>query len=152
MHSERVAEYYAVAQAIERELNLQNRNSSQGCRQNKDKFATSPVALGCNFTGNTINNSVFSLSFYQKEAVGGNKLATTYKLYFANITGKPICQPRYIIADKTSANEQERIFKVHFNLNNQGYDNKEKYYLLIEAADGTVYKKIEFTIDIALDF
>lgn len=32
------------------------------------------------------------------------------------------------------------------------YNNKEKYYLLIEAADGTVYKKIEFTIDIALDF
>ena len=128
------------------------RNSSQGYKQNKDKFVTSPVALGCNFTGNTINNSVFSLSFYQKEAVGSNKLATTYKLYFANITGKPICQPRYIIADKTSTNEQKRIFKVHFSLNNQSYNNKEKYYLLIEAADGTVYKKIEFTIDIAFDF
>lgn len=128
------------------------RNSSQVYKQNRERFATKPVALGCNFTGNTLNNSVFSLSFYQKEAVGGNKLATTYKLYFANIIGKPICQPRYIIADKTSANEQERIFKVHFSLNNQKYNSKEKYYLLIEAADGTVYKKIEFTIDVALDF
>lgn len=128
------------------------RTGSQAYKQNKDKFISSPVALGCNFTGNTINNAVFSLSFYQKEAVGLNKLATTYKLYFTNIAGKPICQPCYIVADKTTDNEQERIFKVHFTLNNQSYSSREKYYLVIEAADGSVYKKIEFTLDIALDF
>lgn len=128
------------------------RTGSQAYKQNKDKFISTPVALGCNFTGNTINNAVFSLSFYQKEAVGSNKLATTYKLYFTNIAGKPICQPCYIVADKTTENEQERIFRVHFTLNNQSYSSREKYYLLIEAADGTVYKKIEFTLDIALDF
>ena len=44
----------------------------------------------------------------------------------------------------------QRILPI--SLNNQSYNNKEKYYLLIEAADGTVHKKIEFTIDIALDF
>ena len=128
------------------------RNSSLGYKQNKAKFETKPVDLGCNFTGNTINNPVFSLSFYQKEPVTLNRLATTYKLYFTNIAGKPICQPCVIIADKISANEQERIFKVHFSLHNQAYNNKEKYYLIIEMADGSIYKKIEFNIDIAFDF
>ena len=128
------------------------RNSSLGYKQNKAKFETKPVDLGCNFTGNTINNPVFSLSFYQKEPVTLNRLATTYKLYFTNIAGKPICQPCVIIADKISANEQERIFKVHFSLHNQAYNNKEKYYLIIEIADGSIYKKIEFNIDIAFDF
>ena len=128
------------------------RNSSLGYKQNKAKFETKPVDLGCNFTGNTINNPVFSLSFYQKEPVTLNRLATTYKLYFTNIAGKPICQPCVIIADKISANEQERIFKVHFSLHNQEYNNKEKYYLIIEMADGSIYKKIEFNIDIAFDF
>lgn len=92
------------------------------------------------------------MSFYQKEPVTLNRLATNYKLYFTNIAGKPICQPCIIVADKISANEQERIFKVHFSLHNQPYDKKEKYYLIIEAADGSVYKQIEFTIDIAFDF
>lgn len=128
------------------------RNSSVGYKQNKDKFDAKPVALGCNFTGNTINNPVFSLSFYQKEPVALNRLATNYKLYFTNIAGKPICQPCIIVADKISANEQERIFKVHFSLHNQPYDKKEKYYLIIEAANGSIYKQIEFTIDIAFDF
>ncbi len=128
------------------------RNSSVGYKQNKDKFDAKPVALGCNFTGNTINNPVFSLSFYQKEPVALNRLATNYKLYFTNIAGKPICQTCIIVADKISANEQERIFKVHFSLHNQPYDKKEKYYLIIEAADGSIYKQIEFTIDIAFDF
>lgn len=81
-----------------------------------------------------------------------NRLATNYKLYFTNIAGKPICQPCVIVADKASANEQERIFKVHFSLHNQPYDKKGKYYLVIEAADGSIYKQIEFTIDIAFDF
>lgn len=128
------------------------RNSSQGYQQNKDKFDMKPVSIECNFSGTTINNSVFSLSFYQKEPVGGNRFTATYKVYFTNVAGKPICQPCVIIAAKTSPVETDRVLKAHFTLNNQPYDKKEKYYLVIEGADGSIYKRVEFTIDIAFDF
>lgn len=87
-----------------------------------------------------------------KEPVGVNRLTATYKVYFINVAGKPICQPCVIIAAKTSPIETGRVLKAHFTLNNQPYDKKEKYYLVIESGDGSIYKRVEFTIDISFDF
>lgn len=40
------------------------------------------------------------------------------------------------IADKTSENVQERIFRCNFNLPSQKYSNRETYYLVIEDESG----------------
>lgn len=55
-----------------------------------------------------------------------------------------------IIADKTSENAQERIFRRNFNLRSQKYSNRETYYLVIEDESGLQAPiREEFQIDIA---
>lgn len=54
------------------------------------------------------------------------------------------------IADKTSENAQERIFRCNFNLRSQKYSNRETYYLVIEDESGLQAPiREEFQIDIA---
>ena len=93
---------------------------------------------------------IFSLNFYQKEAVGDNRRASNYLLYFIDSNGKKISDMVKIIADKTSDDGQERIFRCGFNLKSQNYDNKEIYYLIIADETGEqIPQKEEFQIDIA---
>jgi hypothetical protein len=66
--------------------------------------------------GRKISNMIFSLNFYQKDPVGGNREAATYQVYFADSSGKVISDVVKIIADKTSDNGQERTFRCQFNL------------------------------------
>ena len=85
--------------------------------------------------GRKISNMIFSLSFYQKEAVGGNRDAATYQLYFTDSNGKAISDVQKIIADKTSDNGQEHTFRCSFNLKSTKYSNTEAYYLIIADKD-----------------
>ena len=92
---------------------------------------------------------LFSLNFYQKQSVGGNREAATYQLYFTDSNGKVISDTVKLIADKTSDNEQERIFRNNFNLKSLKYSNTEKYYLVIADENGLQVQREEFQIDIA---
>lgn len=92
---------------------------------------------------------IFSLNFYQKEAVAGNFRAATYELYFTDSNGKAVSDTPRIIADKASENAKERTFRVGFNLKSLKYDSKESYYLVIADEDGLSISREEFTIDIA---
>ena len=95
----------------------------------------------------------FSLNFYQTEAVGDNREAATYLLYFADSEGTQISDTQRIIADKTSVNNQDRTYRVGFNLKSRKYDNKETYYLVIADESGLqLPQREEFTIDIAFAF
>ena len=72
-------------------------------------------------------------------------------LYFIDSNGKQISDIAKIIADKTSDNGQERIFRRNFNLKSLKYDNRASYYLVIEDETGLqMPQKEEFQIDIAL--
>ena len=125
------------------------RNDSKEYKKNRSKYDTKPVEIAILTAGRKISNMIFSLNFYQKEAVGGNREAATYQLYFTDSSGKAISDIQKIIADKTSDNGQERTFRCSFNLKSQQYANTETYYLVIADENGLQVQREEFQIDIA---
>ncbi|MDY2854848.1 MAG: BREX-1 system phosphatase PglZ type A, partial [Oliverpabstia sp.] len=126
------------------------RNDSKAYQRNKAKYDTKPVEVGLLSAGRKISNMIFSLNFYQKEAVGDNRSAANYLLYFVDSNGKQISDTAKIIADKTNENGQERTFRCSFNLKSLKYDNRASYYLVIADETGLqMPQKEEFQIDIA---
>ena len=125
------------------------RNQSKEYIRNKSRYDTKPVEVGLLSEGRKISNMIFSLNFYQKDPVGGNREAATYQVYFADSSGKAISDVVKIIADKTSANNQERIFRCGFNLKSLKYSNTDTYHLIIADENGLQVQREEFQIDIA---
>ena len=55
-----------------------------------------------------------------------------------------------IIADRTSANNQDRVFRVSFNLKQLKFNKQAMYYLVIMDEQGLMLpQREEFRIDIA---
>ena len=126
------------------------RSTTMAYRRNRDKTDTKPVEISLLSANRKISNMIFSLHFYQKEAVGDNREAANYLLYFVDENGSPISDTCKIIADKTSENGQERMFRCSFNLRSQKYSNRKVYYLVIADESGLQMPvKEEFQIDIA---
>lgn len=125
------------------------RNQSKEYKKNKSKYDTKPVEISLLSANRKISNMIFSLNFYQKDAVGGNREAAIYQLYFTDSSGKFISDVQKIIADKTSDNGQERTFRCSFNLKSLKYSNTETYYLVIADENGLQVQREEFQIDIA---
>ena len=126
------------------------RSDSKAYKRNKDKYDTKPVTVNLLSASRKISNMIFSLNFYQKEAVGDNREAATYLLYFTDVSGKQISDTQKIIADKTSDNGQDRTFRCSFNLKSLKYSNTESYYLNIADESGLqLPQREEFQIDIA---
>ena len=125
------------------------RNQSKEYLQNKSKYDTKPVEISLLSAGRKISNMIFSLNFYQKEAVGGNREAATYQLYFTDSAEKAISDVQKIIADKTSYSGQDRTFRCSFNLKSLKYSNTDSYYLVIADENGLQVQREEFQIDIA---
>ena len=126
------------------------RNQSKEYQRNKDAYDTKPVEVSLLSATHKISNLIFSLNFYQKQAVGDNRVGAVYQAYFTDGNGKQISDVQKIIADKTSENGQERTFRCSFNLKSLKYDNKEIYYLVIAEEGGEIKAQEEFQIDIAL--
>ncbi len=126
------------------------RSDTKAYQRNKDKIDTKPVTVSLLSASRKISNMIFSLNFYQKEAVGGNREAATYRLYLTDANGQKISDEQKIIADKTSENAQDRTFRCSFNLRSQKYSNLDSYYLIIADESGLQMPvKEEFQIDIA---
>ena len=126
------------------------RKQSKEYQRNKEAYDTKPVEVSLLSATHKISNMIFSLNFYQKEAVGDNRAGAVYQVYFTDGKGKKISDVQKIIADKTSENGQERTFRCSFNLKSLKYDNKEIYYLVIAEEGGEIKTQEEFQIDIAL--
>ena len=126
------------------------RTDSAGYQKNKKKYDTKPVSLNLLSSSRKISNMIFSLNFYQKEAVGANREAANYLLYFVDAEGTQVSDTQRVIADKTSDNNQDRTFRESFNLKSMKYNNKESYYLVIADESGLqLPQREEFQIDIA---
>ena len=96
------------------------------------------------------SNSIFSLDFYQKEAVGGKIAPATYEVFMADAFGKPVSDKKKIIADKTSQNGSERVFRVRLTLKSIEFKKTEVYYLtVVDTETKNITEKTEFRIDIA---
>jgi len=126
------------------------RSSSKTYQRNREKYDTKPVTLNLLSATHKISNMIFSLNFYQKEAVGDNRSACTYLLYFVDASGKQISDTVRIIADKTSDNGQDRTYRCSFNLKSMKFSNQDSYYLVIADETGLqAPQREEFQIDIA---
>ncbi len=126
------------------------RNASKEYQKHKSKYDTTPVTISLLSASRKISNMIFSLSFYQKEAVGDNRVPQTYQLFFTDEYGKQISDIQKIIADRTAQNNQDRTFRVSFNLKQLKYSNTATYFLVIMDEQGLMMpQREEFRIDIA---
>ena len=126
------------------------RNNSKEYLRHKDKYDTKPVMVKLLSANHKISNNIFSLNFYQEDAVGDNRAPANYDIYFVDASGKKISDVQKIIADKRGESAQDRTFRCMFNLKSHAYDSKETYYLVIEQVGSTdLSQRIEFQIDIA---
>ncbi len=126
------------------------RNDSMEYKRNKEKYDTKPVTVNLLSANRKISNMIFSLNFYQKDAVGANREAAAYQVYFTDENGRQISDVQKIIADKTSDNGAERTFRCQFNLKSLKYSKTATYYLVIADEQGLQMPQREpFQIDIA---
>lgn len=126
------------------------RKDSKAYKKNAAKYDTKPVELNLLSANRKIVNMSFILNFYQKDAVGDNREAATYLLYFTDSNGTQISDTQKIIADKTSTGGQDRTFRCNFNLKSRTYNKTEIYYLnIVEESNEVIPQKEEFHIDIA---
>lgn len=126
------------------------RNDSKEYLANKQKYDTKPVSLNLLSSTRKISNMIFSLNFYQTEAVCENREKVNYLVYFVDSNGVQISDKHKIIADKISSDISERTFRCNFNLKSLKYDKKAIYYLEIADEQGLqLPRREEFQIDIA---
>lgn len=95
-----------------------------------------------------ISNLLFSLDFFQRQPIGEKIEPCAYSVYMTDEEGALVSDRQTIIADRTSTNASERVFRVRFNLKAGVYD-KNTIYRLIIANDTDVPNEEEFHIDIA---
>jgi len=95
-----------------------------------------------------VSNLIFSLDFLQKQPVGEKVQASSYTLYFTDEVGVPVSDTQTVIADRTSSNASERVFRVRFTLKQMQF-NRNKIYRLVIANDTDVPEEVEFRIDVA---
>lgn len=125
------------------------RSDTKKYQRHRSMYDTKPVEISLLSANRKVCNLLFSLNFYQRQPAGGNLEATTYQLYFIDSSGNVISDIAKLIADRTSDNEQERIFRISFNLKSLKYSNTEAYYLIIADENGLHVQREEFQIDIA---
>jgi len=126
------------------------RNANKAYQRNREKYDTKPVTVSLLSATRKISNMIFSLNFFQQEAVSDNRSVCSYLLYFVDSNGKQISDTARIIADKASDNAQDRTFRCSFNLKSLKYSNRDSYYLVIADESGLqAPQREEFQIDIA---
>ncbi len=99
-----------------------------------------------------ISNRVFSLDFYQAEAVGGKTAAATYLVYITDAVGNLVSDQQTVIADKSGESDAQRLFRVRLTLKNTLFRPTDVYYLTIaEQSAPDEGQRIEFAVDVATD-
>jgi uncharacterized protein (TIGR02687 family) len=95
-----------------------------------------------------VSNLMFSLDFLQKHPVGDKVQSCKYTLHFTDDVGAPVSDTHMVIADRTSGNASERVFRVRFTLKQMAY-SRDKIYRLVIANETDIPEEVEFRIDIA---
>ena len=95
-----------------------------------------------------VTNLLFSLDFFQQQPVGDKVQSWTYTIYMADDQGAVVSDRQTVIADRTSVNASERVFRVRFSLKAGAYSSGVPYRLVIENGMD-IPEEITFHIDIA---
>lgn len=96
-----------------------------------------------------VTNLIFSLDFFQQQPVSDKVQPCTYTVYMTDDEDKVVSDRQIIIADRTSSNASERVFRVRFNLKAGSY-NRNRLYRLVITNGTDVPEEVEFHIDIAM--
>ena len=96
-----------------------------------------------------ITNLIFSLDFFQRQPISDKVQPCTYTVYMSDDEDRVVSDRQTLIADRTSSNASERVFRVRFNLKAGSYD-RNKLYRLVITNGMDVPEEIEFHIDIAM--
>lgn len=95
-------------------------------------------------------NSV-NLEFIQQTPIGDDIHPTTFKISFVDDRDNVISNEELFLANSTSEDPRDRIFKLHFHLKNQEYRREDKYYILvIDQNTNEEIIKNEILIDIPM--
>ncbi len=96
-----------------------------------------------------ISNGIFALDFYQKEAVSGKLMSAEYEIYMSDASGKIVSDCQKIIADKTSTNGADRVFRTRFTLKSMEFKKTESYYLnIVEKKTATIIDHIRVQLEV----
>jgi uncharacterized protein (TIGR02687 family) len=95
-----------------------------------------------------VSNLMFSLDFLQKKPVSDKIQPCNYTLHFTDEEGIPVSDFQTVIADRTNANDSDRVFRVRFTLKQMAF-NRNKIYRLVITNNTDVAEEVEFRIDIA---
>lgn len=129
------------------------RNAYKMYQRNKDKIDTKPVTISLLSASRKISNMIFSLNFYQKEAVGGNREAATYARN-RHEKEHTLSNPRHVEALGNKALLEKRI---NIRASDYRFSDKVKYYKGFENArkqmkEGTKIKELTDLADSIPDF
>ena len=124
------------------------RNTRAGA---KDFVSTQSATIKLLSTNRRIANSIFTLDFFQNEAVGGKVLATAYELCFTDASGNEVSDVRTVPADRTGADERERQTHVRFALKSGiEWESRATYYLVArDKTTSSIVWREAFSIEIA---
>lgn len=126
------------------------REDSLAFKNNREKYDSRPVEIRLIADDKRTSNRIFALKFYQTDAVGENRSAAKYRLYFTDESGALISDIQTVIADKKDADANARTFTRTFNLKSGQYNSRNTYFLVIEDENKIVPPAKEFfIIDIA---
>ncbi|MCI6788195.1 MAG: PglZ domain-containing protein, partial [Oscillospiraceae bacterium] len=129
------------------------RSNTKAYQNNRDRYDTKPVELALLSSARKVSNMIFSLDFYQKDPVGGNRTAATYELYFTDAVGAKVSDTVTVIADKIAADAQERKFRCAFHMKQMKFDRTQQYYLVIADKSGlSLPTREQFQVDLAFAF
>lgn len=121
----------------------------KGMRSGAKKYvAVQNPALSLLSESRKVSNLMFSLDFLQQHPVGDKVQSCKYTLHFTDDVGTRVSDFQTVIADKTSNNASDRVFRVRFTLKQLQY-NKNKSYRLVIANDTDAPEEVDFRIDIA---
>ncbi|MGL5695074.1 MAG: BREX-1 system phosphatase PglZ type A, partial [Peptostreptococcaceae bacterium] len=68
------------------------------------------------------------ITFFQRDRVEDKRLPRILKVYLENEYGEKVSSEGVIVADSTSSNIEERLYKIKLTLKSIEYDRKNKYY------------------------
>ena len=119
------------------------------------KHRVAKVNLELRASAYRITNRVFTLEFLQEHPVGAEWLRRTVVAKFVDADGHSVSDQVVMIADRTSQDRNERLFREQFTLSGTQFDKDADYYLVLEDPDERVEKVIyrrRFQIDLTIAF
>lgn len=113
------------------------------------KVETKSVNIDIITSSMKVTSLMAQFNFIQVEKVSELVKERKFTIFFIDENNNTISNEVIVNANVTSDDMNQRTFTCRFNLINQQYDSKKKYYMVIKTENGLEYKRYEFVMDIA---